>query len=205
MAFSKFFFLRGCSFLSIFFFAALFYLQAYFQYAPPMDLNKQEMDSVSLPNLKKDKCTTKNEVCLYNHICYGIESKQWESWKEVQSKQPLLNNMGLDNRQEVAEEEDRHQYSQCNERFKPIQSKDNEAIREDKIDTANVLYIQGATYYVCCWVDHFGHILMNMVLPSFNALAKIGLEAFFKDISFLAPGVYSNAIEILLTQYLSSF
>lgn len=47
------------------------------------------------------------------------------------------------------------------------------------------LRVGGSTYYVCCWISHFGHNLINMVVPSFHALSRIGREPYFDSINFL--------------------
>ena len=122
----------------------------------------------------EDRCTPNGEVCLYNHVCYNLDSSQrWETSNgNVIGGRPLLNNIAMDNRQEVTKDSPwLYSYSQCNEQFQPVLLEEG----IDATDTQRVLFVDGTTYYVCCWIDHFGHILMNMVAPAFNALTKFGI------------------------------
>jgi len=48
----------------------------------------------------------------------------------------------------------------------------------------DVLNFEGTTYYVCRRVNHFGHILVNMLVSYFHALSRIGLELGKNDMKF---------------------
>lgn len=129
---------------------------------------------------REDRCTENGEVCLYNNICYNITSKHWETSNEIIVGQPLLNNVGMNNRHEISKETDSrlYKFSQCNEKFQPVYS-------EIKVDSEKVLSVHGTTYFICGWVDHFGHILMNMVTPAYHALVNIGLKEKLHNIKYL--------------------
>lgn len=135
----------------------------------PQSTNKD----VKTVNTQKDRCTPNGDVCLYNHICYDVESEQWQSSQQIVG-QPLLNNLGLNNRYEHQDDQIHQAFGKCNEKFQPVHS-DEEKIKVINMDsTEDILFIDGATYHVCCFFDHFGHTLMNLVLPAFHALVKIG-------------------------------
>ena len=136
-----------------------------------------------------DRCTPNGEVCLYNHICYNTNdytssrhNRRWETTNnENIDGQPLLNNIAIDHPQKGLEEDKNlpwfESYSQCNEHFQPVHSKDKR-MNFFNIDTRShqVLFVDGTTYYVCSWINHFGHILFNMITPAFHALTKIGVK-----------------------------
>lgn len=134
--------------------------------------------SFHLSNGPKDKCTADGDVCLYNNICYNIESDKWETTREVEGK-PLLNNIGMNNKHEIPVGHEFYTHSQCNERLQVEQSA-YEKIRKDKVHL-----VDGTTYHVCCWINHLGHTLMNMIIPAFHALDKIGMKNDLGSIKFL--------------------
>lgn len=152
-------------------------------------------------NNDEDRCTENGEVCLYNHICYNIDSQQWATSKDIVG-QPLMNNMGLNNRDELKEEHEHHRHSQCNEKFQPVQSND-EMIKKKNLDDKQIHYIDGTTYHVCCWIDHFGHTLMNMVLPAFHALTKMELQNEFGTMKYLIEN--RNRFDLTVTWDLFRF
>ena len=131
-----------------------------------------------LNNGPKDRCTADEDVCLYNNICYNIEVDKWETSSEVKGK-PLLNNIGMNNKHEIPVGHELYAHSQCNERLQVSQSA-YEKIREDKVH-----FVNGTTYHVCCWINHLGHSLMNMVIPAFHALNKIGMKNELSSMKFL--------------------
>jgi len=123
-------------------------------------------------------CSENGEVCIYHGICFDLNSKEWEVKTGTKNASvfefdpPLLNNFGLNNLQILSSNSSHFQYSSCNERFGPLK----EINEEHHISEKDAIVTKGTTYFMCCWYpQHFGHILMNMILPSFNAFSKIGL------------------------------
>lgn len=143
-----------------------------------------QQSSLTFGGDSNNRCTPGGEVCQYNNICYNTKSDQWETTRTndqiIEGSSPLLNNIGMNNKHNISQDHELYSVSQCNERFQTIYSPNGGRPNNDKI-----LSVQGTTYYVCGWVDHFGHALMNMALPSFHALSKIGFKNDLDKVKFL--------------------
>ena len=53
-------------------------------------------------------------------------------------------------------------HSNCHDLFHPRVAKEH--------SPEKVNFVSGTSYFLCCWVNHFGHILMDMMLPSFLSI-----------------------------------
>jgi len=112
-------------------------------------------------------CTVNDEgqtVCLYRDICYSIKQRIWYVPAPSEGVMGTGTLPYLTNRDPAYRSEPK--WMKCDESFQP------EVMSQP---STNVRTISGTTYYLCCWYNHFGHILLNMVFPTFHALAKLGL------------------------------
>ena len=57
----------------------------------------------------------------------------------------------------------------CAVRFRPVPN----GSFPDKED---MVYEEGTTYLVCCWVLHFGHVFVQMMVSAVHALVNVGFE-----------------------------
>ena len=120
---------------------------------------------------KEERCTSNGEVCLYRNICYDLNTELWVTQNDL-GEQPLLNNMGLTNKDSIPEGNHLNVFHySCNEKFNPVKITTN--FTSKPYDDQSVMKVQGTTYKVCSWTNHFGHILANLVVPTFHALDKI--------------------------------
>ncbi len=135
---------------------------------------------------KKDFCSKDGSVCAYHNICYDIKSGSWHTHTSANfiKRFPLLN----DSNYTKHSDNPRQKASGCSESFMPQSSKRFPAKDE-------MIYHKGSSYLVCCWVNQFGHILLQMVASAVHALEWIGWKNHFR----------SNSINFLVDNRASSF
>ena len=99
-------------------------------------------------------CTEDESVCTYTDICYNIHSQAWETNYDVLLKDPdmpLLNNMGLYQKQNKKNNKDLTEYFKnpeekledslhCQESLKPVKK----ATRP-----TSAMAVKGVTYFLC--------------------------------------------------------
>lgn len=109
-------------------------------------------------------------ICQYDMACYNVKLAIWEVQHSGNDSQ-LLNNMA---RAGPPKHTDRH--SNCDAKFQATLVNEASETR---------MTMPGTTYLVCCWVTHFGHVMVNMLVPAFHALGKFGLMSPLSNVSFL--------------------
>ncbi len=134
---------------------------------------EEEEDHISkeeVPTADGDYCSKDGSVCVYHNICYDIGGGLWHA--SVDPKHyPLLND---DNFTSTSHSR-KLVFSRCNERFTPISN------GTFTINEKDMVYFEGITYFVCCWTNHFGHILVQMMTSTIHALVKMGFENVFRS------------------------
>lgn len=127
----------------------------------------------------EDYCSEDGKVCAFHNICYNTSDQSWHTSSDPMTTTtgddngnpyPLLNDMNYTKRSDSRKEPASH----CNEHFTP---RPNVPYPSDD----EMIYEEGTTYFVCCWVNHFGHILIQMMVSAVHALDKIGLGDFLKS------------------------
>ena len=137
----------------------------------------------SVLTLEDDYCSSGGSVCAYHNICYDTASGSWHTSANPMTDFPLLNDSNFrkksDNPREAA--------AGCSESFAPESNIQSPSAEE-------MIYVKGTSYLVCCWVNHFGHILLQMMSSAVHALQKIGLKRRFRanTITFLVDNKASS-------------
>jgi len=151
-------------------------------------------DSQKEVNYNEDFCSKDGRVCLYHNICFDSESGSWQTEANV-ANFPLLNSRNW------TEHIDEVAFDGCNEKFEPLPNMPFPSESE-------MIYKKGTSYLTCCWVNHFGHILMNMAASAVHSLRHIGMTDRFRknEISFIvdnrasswgSPSTILNFLEFL--------
>ena len=130
---------------------------------------KSESTKITQSSSKRrtgDYCTEGGEVCLYNKICYEISSGTWQTTNVASSKTaPLLGNRGLS-----IPELWPPPYNKCYTAF-AVQN-----VQSSPYFDTNTRLVTGNTYYMCCFIHHFGEILTNMLASVFRAIWEVGMH-----------------------------
>jgi len=148
--------------------------------------NILEIDEEDYRNIleidEEDYCSADSRVCLYHNICYDTVTESWQTATDSMKHFPILNAMNHTKHSDA-----REPFAACNERFEPKPNVSFPSRQE-------MTYREGTTYLVCCWVNHFGHNLIHMMVSSVHALVAIGLKnAFFaNEITFLVDNRFDK-------------
>lgn len=113
-------------------------------------------------------------VCQYQGACYDVMANVWQTQNSANTS-PMLNDLGNFVRASDPNAfESRH--SRCNGNFISV-------LKPERPN--DYINVPGTTYNVCCWVTHFGHVLINMLIPAFHALQTFGLQDQIPNMTYL--------------------
>lgn len=141
----------------------------------------------------EDYCSEDGNICAFHSICYNLAGQLWHTSSDrlpsssgEENPYPLLNSLGggAHTSGQIGMHE---KHSHCNEYFVPQSNVPYPKAEE-------IIYKNGTTYMVCCWVNHFGHILVQMMVSAIHALDKIGLGKVLKsnDMNFLVDNRFTE-------------
>ncbi len=108
-------------------------------------------------------CNPDGSICVYRNICYSLDDELWHASGDPKNF-PLLNDDNFTASHTLSKVKNR-----CNERFTPVPN-------GTFPNAEDMIFEEGPTYFVCCWVGHFGHIFVQMMVSAFHALVKMGFE-----------------------------
>lgn len=118
-------------------------------------------------NLKSDCLfADRSPICTYRQICFNIDTSNWTVLYDPPEQTPTLHDL--------------------TDQPGPRQRCRNFIVsKATPVTNRSGLMVGGSTYLVCCWIGHFGHFLMNMVIPSFHALSRVGRRPQLSSTHFL--------------------